>query len=62
MAEGDLSMQSDTEHRMREADYTAYVDHLKNCAECGPTRCLVGERLCTDYLTRVRTMTGTAHA
>ncbi|MER6850048.1 hypothetical protein AB0A81_24520 [Streptomyces flaveolus] len=57
-----MSMQNDTEHRMREADHTAYVDHLKNCAECGPARCLVGERLCTDYLARVRTTTGTALA
>ncbi|MCG8971575.1 MULTISPECIES: hypothetical protein [Streptomyces] len=55
-----MMMQNDTEHPLREAGYAAYVDHLKNCAECGPTRCPVGETLCTDYLTRVRTMTRTA--
>ncbi|WP_225631035.1 hypothetical protein [Streptomyces solaniscabiei] len=59
MTESDENMQNDTEHRMHEAGYTAYVDHLKNCAECGPTRCPVGEALCTDYLAGVRTMTRT---
>ncbi|MEU6104479.1 hypothetical protein [Streptomyces flaveolus] len=55
-----MMMQNDTEHALREADYAAYVDHLKNCSACGPTRCSVGEALCAEYLTRVRTMTRTA--
>jgi hypothetical protein len=38
----------------------AYVDHLKKCAECGRTRCLVGETLCNAYLARVRLMLRTA--
>ena len=49
-------MWNDTEHALREAGYAAYVDHLKNCAQCGPTRCPVGETLCAEYLTRVRLM------
>ncbi|MFF8883277.1 hypothetical protein [Streptomyces flaveolus] len=53
-------MQNNTEHHMNETGYTAYVDHLKSCAQCGPTRCPVGEALCSEYLTRVRTMTWAA--
>jgi hypothetical protein len=55
-----MRTQNDTEQHTHEASYTAYVDHLKNCAECGPTRCPVGEALCTSYLARVRTMARTA--
>src|SRR5438067_438439 len=42
-----MRTQNDTEQHTHEASYIAYVDHLKNCAECGPTRCPVGEALCT---------------
>ncbi|MFG3221775.1 hypothetical protein [Streptomyces sp. NPDC048185] len=56
-----MDTRSDTDQH-HGADYTAYVDHLKNCTECGRTRCPVGETLCTAYLTRVRTMTRTALA
>lgn len=55
-----MSACKDTGDRLREAGYGAYVEHLKNCAECGPTRCPVGETLCTDYLTRVRLTSRTA--
>lgn len=57
MTESGMSMQNDTEHHLHEVGYTAYVHHLKNCAQYGPARCPVGNALCTDYLTRVRTMT-----
>jgi hypothetical protein len=56
----DVDTQNDTDQHVPEADYTAYVDHLKNCAECGRTRCPAGETLCNAYLTRVRLMTRTA--
>ncbi|MGW8066563.1 hypothetical protein ACVV2G_30830 [Streptomyces ziwulingensis] len=32
------------------ARYTAYLDHLLHCTECGATRCTVGADLCTRYL------------
>ncbi|MCG8971564.1 hypothetical protein [Streptomyces sp. CL12-4] len=55
-----MDTQNDTDQHVPEADYTAYVDHLKNCAECGRTRCLAGETLCNAYLARVRLMMRTA--
>jgi hypothetical protein len=60
VAGSDVDTQNDTDQHVPEADYTAYVDHLKNCAECGRTRCMAGEMLCNAYLARVRLMMRTA--
>jgi len=49
-----VDTRNDIDQHVPEADYTAHVDHLNNCAECGRTRCLAGETLCKAYLTRVR--------
>ncbi|MGW5782962.1 hypothetical protein ACWEWK_03130 [Streptomyces sp. NPDC003757] len=34
--------------------YTAYLEHLLRCTECGPTRCPTGADLCARYLAASR--------
>ncbi|NUP21795.1 MAG: hypothetical protein HOZ81_38155 [Streptomyces sp.] len=34
--------------------YEAYVEHVKACRQCWPSRCVVAEELCRTYLDKVR--------
>lgn len=47
-------MHNDTESHRYGPRYAAYIEHLKDCGECGRKRCPVGAELCADYLAGTR--------